>query len=551
VQFLQQMKAEIAKAEKNRTTISPVKLLRNAPKGIKLAAFLTEQYRRIPTKGKRVYQNEVHLAGLVFANTLKQLESSPVAFQGIIQSLGIGLIARVQHVFGADAARPHIADHLSWVRTPLFQAEQTAIDDETDSDIEEDGDALDVSGAEVDSWLSQAVAARHLKKKLQDFVNEAFDIDRWRDDIVADLSYLSEIHQATLLARTQPDPKLADVLPKIADVVAAGKRMLIFTQSLRTAEYLETELRARLKPAAVARIDSRVEKTREAILYAFCPGYNPPAAAPSVPNKVDVLISTDVLAEGVNLQEAGAVLSYDIHWNPVRLIQRIGRVDRRLNPAITPHDHVLEIINVLPADEINDIINLIGTVENRTLRISTALGLDVSFFKSTDPSGNLKEFNATYEGEITKRDQALSAYARLMASPPDAQILKLLRSIPRGAFGVWRNAPHDGLFALFTMQPTDKATANDMERFSAVVGKAQLVLEQPGRSPLIDPAEILCVLAGTTPGEPSGTPSDDASLSVRLKKLKEAVRRQFSEIGLPGTILPSLVCWIELKEGAG
>ena len=106
--------------------------------------------------------------------------------------------------------------------------------------------------------------------------------------------------------------------------------------------------------------------------------------------------------------------------------------------------------------EINDIINLVGTVENRTLRISRALGLDVSFFKSDDPAGNLKEFNSQYEGEITLADQALNAYARLSVEPPDEKTRRILEAIPPGAFGVWKHAPCDGLFALFTMEAETK-----------------------------------------------------------------------------------------------
>ena len=547
VEFLQQMKLEIAKAEKTGKPISPVKLMRGAPKGIKLAAFLLEQYRRAPAEGRKNYQNEVHLAALVFANTLKQLESSPVAFQGILQSLGTGLIARLQYLFG-EAAQSHIAAHEAWVRTPLFPRAEPEVEGEPDIDIEEDGDNLEASGNETDAWLMQAVKSRHLAKKLAEFNEETFDVNRWRDDIVADLGFLKEIHEATLLARTQPDPKLADVLPEIKSLLAEGRRVLLFTQSQRTAEYLEKELRARLDSAKVARIDSRVEKTRAAILYAFCPGYNPPAHAPSIPAHLDVLISTDVLSEGVNLQEAGAIFSYDIHWNPVRLIQRIGRVDRRLDPEITPHDHAFAIVNVLPADEINDIIDLVGAVENRTLRISNALGLDVSFFKSDDPAGNLKEFNSNYEGEITQTDQALNAYARLAVEPPDEKTRSILAAIPPGAFGVWSNAPQDGLFALFTMEPRPSATAADRERFAAVIGKPVLILEQPGKEPLADAGAILTLLARTVPDAPSGVPSDESQLAQRLKKLKEAVRRQFTEISLPASILPRLVCWMELRS---
>ena len=553
VEFIRLIEAEIAKARSANRPMTAVKIPKTQPKGIKLAAFLTEQYRRVPVAGQKTYLDEVHLAKLVFANALKQLESSPVAFQGILQSLGIGLVARLQYVCGEES-RPLVAAHETWLRTPLFpKVEADAeVDGELDidtMDIEEDGDTLDASGEESDAWLAQAVKSRQLAKKLADFDRETFDVERWRGDIVADLDFLREIHAATLAAREQPDPKLADVLPELKPLIADGKRVLIFTQSQRTAEYLERELRSRLNGANVARIDSRIESTRAAILYAFCPGYNKPDTAPSIPKRLDVLISTDVLSEGVNLQEAGAIVSYDIHWNPVRLIQRIGRVDRRLDPAITPNDHSFDILNVLPPDEINDIIHLVGAVENRTLRISRALGLDVSFFKSDDPAGNLKEFNSQYEGEVTLKDQALNAYARLSVEPPDEKTRYLLDQIPPGAFGVWQNAPQNGLFALFTMEPTPKATQADREKFAALLGRPLLLLEQPGKEPLADAGEILTLLAKTTPGTPSGTPSEESQLAQRLKKLKEAARRQFSEIELPNTLLPRLACWIELRKG--
>ena len=549
VELVRQMRAEVEKADRKGTNILPVSLKKGQPKGIKLAAFLTEQYRLVPTEGKKVYLDEVHLAGLVFSNTLKQLESSPVAFQSIMQSLGMGLLARLQHVYGEDAGAV-VAEHEGWIRTLLFAKPE--VETVPDTDTEEDGDTLDAGGEETDAWLVQAVKARQLGKKLRDFTPDVFDVERWRADIVADLGFLKEVHAATLRAREQPDPKMACVLPTLRELVANGRRVLIFTQSQRTAEYLERELRERLTDSAtVARIDSRVEKTRAAILHSpSAPAITRSRTAPSVPeHNVDILISTDVLSEGVNLQEAGAIMSFDIHWNPVRLIQRIGRVDRRLNPVITPDDHSFDILNVLPPDEINDIINLVGTVENRTLKISKALGLDVSFFKSTDPAGTLKEFNAQYEGEVAPRDLALTEYVKLSVEPPDKRTQAILDATPPGAFGVWKNAPQDGLFALFTMEAKKEASEADRERFAALLGRPVLILEQPGHPPLTDAGQILALLSGTVPDAPSGTPSDEAALSKRLAKLKESVRRQFGEIGLPNTILPKLSCWMELKKG--
>ncbi|MGI6295969.1 MAG: helicase-related protein [Armatimonadota bacterium] len=543
VKYVEDVKKALEKMKDTGRVDLPASLKKGPQKGIKLAAFLTEQYRRELQQSSKQYSDEVHLAGLVFANALKQLESSPAAFQGIIQSIGVGLIARLKHVFG-DQANNYTAGHEQWVRASLCDEDNS--DDTPDTIV--DGDTLDASGAEVDQWLDQAIRSRKLGAKLAGFTEEHFDVERWRDDIVQDLRFLKEVHAAILDARKQPDPKLKVVVPKIEEKLKQANRILVFTQSQRTAEYLEAELKNRLPDYNVARIDSRVEKTRAAIVHAFCPGYNPPKTAPSVPARIDVLISTDVLSEGVNLQEAGVILNYDIHWNPVRLIQRIGRVDRRLDPKVTPHQHEFIIYNVLPCSEIEEIIRLVESVERRTLKISKAIGIDESFFKSTDPEGTLKEFNKIYNGEVTPKDHAFTQYIRHF-NEPDEKTMAVLDALPPGAFGIWDNAPCDGLFALFTMQPTNRATDSVRNAFATIIGRPVLALERAGGGITLQAAEILNILSKTIEGEPSALPSDEAALGEALKRLENAVRSSFFEIALPNTILPSLVCWMELRRG--
>jgi len=515
-------------------------------KGIKLAAFLPEQYSLTPQPGQKAYQTEVRLAALVYANTLKQLESSLPAFQGIIQSLGTGLIARLAFLV-KDAATPLIKPHADWVRTPIFERDEAHKLETPEQDLLDDGEALDADGAEVDDWVEKAIVSRRLERKLAGYHEGNFRVEKWRNDIVSDLQYLKEIHEAVLKARASDDPKLERLLPEIAREIDAGRRVLVFTQSQRTAEYLEKTLRNRTSWRAF-RIDSRVEKTRAAILHAFCPGYNPAARAASVPEKIDVLISTDVLSEGVNLQEAGAIFSWDIHWNPVRLIQRIGRVDRRLDPKISRDGHSFTIYNVLPPKEIEDIIRLVDTVEGRTLNISRIVGIDMSFFKPDDPSGTLREFNASYEGKSTARDTALGQYVRLVAKPPE-DLVPTVEALPPGAFGVWGKAPHDGLFALFTMEPTDAATEADKQKFAQTIGRPVMALEQAGGPVLLEAGAALNILSHTTAGEHSANPSGESDLGQRLAKLKSAVRMQFADISLPRTIMPKLVCWMELRKG--
>ena len=565
--FFKEMEAAVKKSAETGKPLLPISVRKGVKSGIKLAAFLTEQYRNpgvAAPAGRKTYQDEVHLAKLVFTNTLKQLESSLPAFQSILQSLGLGLIARLRHVFPDDpSVLQVIAGHERWIRTRLFplaapsgslaEAElEMDFFTEPEPDLEDDGDALDANGDESDAWLSQAVRSRQLQKKLTGFNGDSYDIHRWKSDIVQDLGFLQEIHQATLRAREQPDPKMASVLPRIKALIGHGKRVLLFTQSQRTAEYLERELRRRIEGAQVARIDSRVEKTRAAILHAFSPGYNARALnQSSAPQRIDILICTDVLSEGVNLQEAGAVVSWDIHWNPVRLIQRIGRVDRRLNLAVTPETHEFEILNVTPAEEIEEIIQLVGTLENRTLRISRALGLDQAFFSSDDPAGNLKEFNALEEGKHTPTERARSSYAHLLHEPPDERTRQILEATPPGAFAIWDNAPHDGLFALFTLEAKPSAPQSDLDRFSALIGQPVLLLESelPNRPPLADAGQILGILKGTELNQSarSGSPSNEADLKTRLGRLKRHARSRFEDINLPQTIVLKLVCWMELR----
>lgn len=548
IAYIDSLRKALEKAKLEGKEFDPTKFPKGPSNGLKLAAFLPAQYRLQPEAGEKQYTDEVHLAGLVFANALKQLESSPPAFQGIIQSLGTGLIARLRCVFGDDAAEA-ISPHVGWMRTPLFQVQESETNNGLDPDIADEGDTLDASGDEVDEWVNKAIQSRGLQRKLADFTADKFDVKRWKANIVSDLGFLQQVHEAILRARKQPDPKLDKVCPVILADLERKRRVLVFTQSRRTAEYLERELRRLLKDHSVARIDSRIEgDLRKAIVFAFCPFYNPDAYAQSVPKRIDVLISTDVLSEGVNLQEAGAILNYDIHWNPVRLIQRIGRVDRRLDEDDLRPNPEFAIYNVLPPKEIEKIIKLVSSVERRTLKISRALGIDVSFFKSTDPAGTLKEFNAQYEGEMKSIDLVATQYARHF-DKPDTELAAVMERIPLGAFGVWEKAPQNGLFALFTMQPTDKATDADKRKYEQVIGRPVFALEQAGYPISHDAGAILNMLSKTAEGEHSGVPSDEQQLSTGLTRLKNSIRQQFADVSLPGTIVPKLVCWMELRKG--
>jgi superfamily II DNA or RNA helicase/HKD family nuclease len=536
--LLRKIRLEYEKAAASGIDFKPPKMPAKT-EGIKFAAFLPEQYRIGGGISKRSYQVEITLASLVFTNTLKQLESSPPAFQGILQSLGLGLITRLKYVCGEEA-NVDIEPHVGWIRTSLHSIEV----DNTGVDVES-GELADVNGTELDEWLEKAITSRHLYHKLADFNAETFDVPRWRKDILNDLRYLKEIHALTLEARQFQDLKLESVKQKIAPRLANQQRILVFTQSQRTAFYLEKQLVEAFPNHGVARIDSNVkQETRADILYGFCPLYNP---RPRLINRerVDILICTDVLSEGVNMQEAECILNYDIHWNPVRLIQRIGRVDRRLDPAKNPEPHTFSILNCLPPNEINDIIKLVNTVEKRRTIIDRTLGIDASFFKATDPEGTLREFNHEIDGVPSALDRANERFVRALAEP-DPALAAVLAILPPGAFGVWDKALNQGLFALFEMRGTDSLTPGDADRFRSIIGRPVLAMKS-GTRVLTDAGDILEILSGTVKGEKSANPGDTQELKQTLTQLKNVVNQSFRSINLPATIQPRLVCSLELR----
>ena len=113
-------------------------------------------------------------------------------------------------------------------------------------------------------------------------------------------------------------------------------QLLIFSEFKDTARYLRNQLKAE-GISGIEEIDSANTTDRVDVIQRFSPYYNGSSSKELVENgkkEIRVLISTDILSEGLNLQDATRLINYDLHWNPVRLMQRIGRVDRRMDPKI-------------------------------------------------------------------------------------------------------------------------------------------------------------------------------------------------------------------------
>ncbi len=553
--FLKTYRAEVSRAAQTEGKDRKLKV-RLPERGLRFSAYLPDRYRKHPDESLREAQVESFLVSLVFVNVMKQLESSPAAFQGIVQALGAGLCARLRHMadrreLPADEVAAVVSHHAGWIGRDVF-----TVDEEEDESPEGDDDAVasDASGEQMDDWLVRALRLNNVRKGLEKFGHTTHDVASWRKHIETDIMILQGIHERLVRAReVSVDCKLRDVTEHVRSQRAMDRKILLFTQSRRTAEYLEREFKG-VFGTEVARIDAGVQGDRRTrILHSFSPKYNPMDQPPLDFTPVNILISTDVLAEGVNLQEAGCILNYDIHWNPVRLIQRIGRVDRRLRED--DPGHTFAILNVHPPESIEDIIDLVGTVENRKRKITNLLGLDQSFFSATDPEGTLQEFNAQLEGEVTARDVALNAYDTLVKQHP--KDLAAIEAMPPGALGVWNEAPHNGVVALFQVawrrpehgdirwKPEDTIPESDLRRFAMLIGSPQFAMSGPENTLTTDASTILELLAGTTPGEKSGMPQDVNALKTGLKRLRTAVLSSIPDRTQNVTV--DLVCWMELR----
>ena len=137
----------------------------------------------------------------------------------------------------------------------------------------------------------------------------------------------------------------------------------------------------------------------------FAPYYNGVSSA-EVRDEIQILVATDVLAEGLNRQGASCLINYELHWNMVRLMQRISRVDRRLDADIEERllsDHpehkadrnYAYYWNFLPPTELEQLLYLYKTVSQKTLRISKTFGIEgKKLLTLNDDYEGLKEVNS-------------------------------------------------------------------------------------------------------------------------------------------------------------
>lgn len=210
--------------------------------------------------------------------------------------------------------------------------------------------------------------------KVNRYSVDDFEIEMMKKAISDDVIVLESILRIVepIYSDETKDDKFAVFLKEI--IRKHGKeKILIFSEFSDTVHYLHKNLQKLLPQVVIARISSLTANSDEkaSIIRRFSPQSQTKAGLGQYEKEIQILITTDVLSEGQNLQDSSIVVNYDFHWNPVRLIQRIGRVDRIGSDADTIH-----VYNFLPDRNIDHELVLQDRVQNRINEIQQIFGLD-------------------------------------------------------------------------------------------------------------------------------------------------------------------------------
>lgn len=487
------------------------------------------------------------VVGLIRTNFLKRFESSVVAFELSCDRLLQKLLAFLMVHCETPAEKRRLekwkddnAEILDYARDRQLELWPAGGEEEEDDVVPEE-----------------------MLEDVEKLVREEYNVPEMITETFRDLDQI--IHFLTEARKFKPnhDDKLQKLIRLLKSKELAGQKVLIFTEFADTARYLRDQL-GKAGIDGVAEVDSGSKADRADIIRRFAPYYNGSSSADlrkRNKEEIRVLISTDVLSEGLNLQDASRMINYDIHWNPVRLMQRIGRVDRRMNPEVETrlvanHPEVassrgkVSFWNFLPPEDLNDILTLYTRVTQKTLLISKTLGIEGrKLLHPNDLYDDLKVmkgFDGEYEGQRTAIEDMHLEYQALLQAEPALEAR--LNGLPGGAYSGRKRAAKGvrGLFFCYALPAFDKEAGE----FTHAAGTTRWYLYDLERDQILEePGDIVASIR-SGPETPRRCVMDEKSLlDVRGKIEKHIKNSYLKRLDAPVGVKPALKCWMELNEG--
>ncbi len=238
-----------------------------------------------------------------------------------------------------------------------------------------------------------------IQKLIDEGKAEKFARDKFKDNFLIDLENDLEILKTikSLWQKVKRDPKLLKFLDELSNKkILKQNKLIIFTESRETAEYLSKNINTKFSNSALCFTGKSGEATRDKVIDNFDANVRHPK------NDYRILVSTEVLSEGVNLHRSNVVINYDIPWNPTRMMQRVGRINR-----IDTKFPKIYTFNFFPTKQSNDLIKLEEAAKAKINAFLTLLGGDAALLTEGEPVGSHELFNRLISKQtLTGEDEA-------------------------------------------------------------------------------------------------------------------------------------------------
>jgi SNF2 family DNA or RNA helicase len=412
-------------------------------------------------KGKlRQADREKSLQTLMTVNLLKRLESSVEAFRITLRKLGTRnrlTLTKIEDFLKTGRAAT-VEDF-----SEAYSGADSEDDDFTDPEESQIGGKVQINLADM-------------------------DLPSWQHDLNADLVVIDALLAEMEKVSPAEDAKLQHVKSFIANKIAypfnpGNRKILLFTAFADTANYLYDQIAEELhrsqklntgKVTGTSTPVSTVKRSYDfqSLLTLFSPRSKEKASIlPNEPAEIDILIATDCISEGQNLQDCDTVINYDIHWNPVRIIQRFGRIDR-----IGSSNATIQLVNYWPDISLDEYINLKERVENRMVIADvTATADDNILTPQSNEIGYRKEQLRRLQEEVIEMEDLKTGISITDLGLNDFRMDLLqyikqngdLSNLPNGMHAVVPANPERGLPAgvIFTLRNrNDSVNLNQMNR---------------------------------------------------------------------------------------
>jgi superfamily II DNA or RNA helicase len=401
-----------------------------------LGNYLEEKPTVTPSKDEETIMDNLsragkRLMGFCRTNLFKRLESSGHSF---LLSLSRHIMRNYLFIYALQNRKP----------LPIGQYVTQNLDqflEDSDLDNEEDNGSIRKFLLSEDEYLSKSeqlyiICDQPGFRNRFDWIRSEFFIPELAEHLINDCREIIKILKTGKDWNPDDDRKL-NALHQLVAKNYSKEKILVFTQYADTALYLAENLKRR----GVDKLESVTgdDENPTGLAYRFSPISNNKINLANTEQELRTIISTDVLSEGQNLQDAHIIVNFDLPWAIIRLIQRAGRVDR-----IGQHSDTIYCYSFLPEDGIENIINLRGRLANRISENAEVVGSDETFFEG-DPINIEDLYNeraGILDDEQEDSEVDLASYAYQIwknATDKDPSLKKQIPDLPNVVYATKSN----------------------------------------------------------------------------------------------------------------